>query len=124
MLRSLRMLLESLHVEPQPDQREFQRPGDIRLPSPAVDLDLVRVDHADGHHVAQRVDHGLVAEADQEQLEVGAVRPSRPPRLALHNHFADSLGGRLGLLLGHGTAVVGQNTHQLRPRLSCLPYHI
>ena len=90
------MLLQPLHVGLQPHQGKFQGGGDVGLPSAAVDRDLVRVDHADGRHVAQRVDHGLVVEADQEQLEVGAVRPSRPPRLALHEHFADSLRWRPG----------------------------
>ena len=69
------------------------------------------------------VDHGLVVEADQEQLEVGAVRPVRPARLALHEHFTDALGGGLGLFARHGTAVVGQDDHKLRPRLPGLPCH-
>ena len=78
MLGTLGMLLEGLHVRLQPHQGELQRGGDVGLPAPAVDGDPVGVDLADGGHGAQEVDHGLVVEADQEQLEVGAVRPFRP----------------------------------------------
>ena len=123
MLGALGMLLEGLHVRLQPHQGKFQGGGDVGLPAAAVDGDPVRVDPADGGHGAEEVDHGLVIEADQEQLEVRAVRPVRPARLALHEHFADSLGGGLGLFARHGAAVVGQDAPQLRPRLPGLPRH-
>ena len=121
--RPLGVLLQVLHVGFQPHQGEFECGGDVGLAAPAVDSHLVRVDLVHRGHVAKRVDHGLVVEADQEQFEVGAVGPFRPPRLALHEHFADSLGGRLGLLARHGAAVIRQYAHQLRPRLPRLSSH-